>query len=238
MAMAATSKRYSMYRPMWTDSPTKATIRSAEDTSSTHAVTRSRREEPRANARKQNDIPHMRNPSSSSAMKTPCGLYCERIARPSASPKAERRLHRSQLDEVVGRDHAERGRGQAQADGAEEPTRAQAPLKRTAGDVALDITDDGIGFVTDRGATGLGLRSMEERVRLGRGTIKVEVAAGSRNQPAGADAAVGRGSDDRPTRLDPPSMGWMIISRWRALWHGASDANQPAAGVCAVIAAQ
>jgi signal transduction histidine kinase len=46
-------------------------------------------------------------------------------------------------------------------------------LKRTTGDVALDVTDDGIGFVADGAATGLGLRSMEERVRLGRGTIRV-----------------------------------------------------------------
>jgi signal transduction histidine kinase len=52
-------------------------------------------------------------------------------------------------------------------------------LKRTTGDVALDITDDGIGFVvTDGGATGLGLRSMEERVRLNRGTIRVDSRPG------------------------------------------------------------
>ena len=52
-------------------------------------------------------------------------------------------------------------------------------LKRTAGDVALDITDDGIGFVVpDGGATGLGLRSMEERVRLSRGTITVDSRPG------------------------------------------------------------
>jgi len=52
-------------------------------------------------------------------------------------------------------------------------------LKRTADDVALDITDDGIGFVVpDGGATGLGLRSIEERVRLSRGTIRVESRPG------------------------------------------------------------
>jgi len=52
-------------------------------------------------------------------------------------------------------------------------------LNRTTGDVALDITDDGIGFVVaDGGATGLGLRSMEERVRLSRGTIRVESRPG------------------------------------------------------------
>jgi signal transduction histidine kinase len=52
-------------------------------------------------------------------------------------------------------------------------------LKRITGDVALDITDDGIGFVVpDGGATGLGLRSMEERVRLSRGTIRVDSRPG------------------------------------------------------------
>jgi len=52
-------------------------------------------------------------------------------------------------------------------------------LTRTTRDVALDISDDGIGFVVpESGATGLGLRSMEERVRLGRGTIKVDSRPG------------------------------------------------------------
>jgi len=56
---------------------------------------------------------------------------------------------------------------------------AVVELKRTADDVALDITDDGIGFVVpDGGAAGLGLRSMEERVRLSRGTIRVDSRPG------------------------------------------------------------
>jgi len=56
---------------------------------------------------------------------------------------------------------------------------AVVELKRTADDVALDITDDGIGFVVpEGGAAGLGLRSMEERVRLSRGTIRVDSRPG------------------------------------------------------------
>ena len=56
---------------------------------------------------------------------------------------------------------------------------AVVELKRSAGEVTLDITDDGIGFlVSDGGATGLGLRSMEERVRLSRGNIRMESRPG------------------------------------------------------------
>jgi signal transduction histidine kinase len=51
-------------------------------------------------------------------------------------------------------------------------------LKRITDDVALDIIDDGVGFVPDGGVTGLGLRSMEERVRLGHGTIRVDSRPG------------------------------------------------------------
>jgi signal transduction histidine kinase len=55
---------------------------------------------------------------------------------------------------------------------------AVVKLKRSTDDVALHITDDGIGFVPDRAVTGLGLRSIEERVRLGRGTISVDSRPG------------------------------------------------------------
>jgi signal transduction histidine kinase len=82
-------------------------------------------------------------------------------------------------------------------------------LKRTAGDVALDITDDGIGFVVaDGGATGLGLRSMEERVRLSRGTITVDSRPGHgttllvRVPLSPAHAAIAR-----PGSIDSPHTG-------------------------------
>jgi signal transduction histidine kinase len=56
---------------------------------------------------------------------------------------------------------------------------AVVELKRTTGEVVLEIIDDGIGFVaSDGGASGLGLRSMEERVRLSRGTIRVDSRPG------------------------------------------------------------
>jgi len=77
-------------------------------------------------------------------------------------------------------------------------------LKRTTGDVALEITDDGIGFVVaDGGATGLGLRSMEERVRLSRGTIRVDSRPGHgttllvRMPLSPAHAAITRPGQDR-----------------------------------------
>ena len=45
--------------------------------------------------------------------------------------------------------------------------------------VGLSVTDNGVGFVTtDRTGHGLGLRSMDERVRLAKGTVTVTSAPG------------------------------------------------------------
>lgn len=45
-------------------------------------------------------------------------------------------------------------------------------LERTSADIALTVVDDGIGFIaSERTGTGLGLRSIEERVRLTRGEL-------------------------------------------------------------------
>jgi signal transduction histidine kinase len=86
---------------------------------------------------------------------------------------------------------------------------ATVELKQTTGHVTLDITDDGIGFVVPNGgATGLGLRSMEERVRLGHGTIRVDSRPGHgtsllvRMPLSPAHAAI-----TRPGSINPPHMG-------------------------------
>ena len=56
-----------------------------------------------------------------------------------------------------------------------------------AGRVGLSVTDNGVGFVTtDRTRHGLGLRSMDERVRLAKGTVTVKSA------PRGRDADIVR----------------------------------------------
>ena len=48
-------------------------------------------------------------------------------------------------------------------------------LKATNEGVELEIIDDGTGFVpSERKGSGLGLRSMDERVRLAHGTVRVE----------------------------------------------------------------
>ena len=46
------------------------------------------------------------------------------------------------------------------------------------GSIELTIVDDGIGFVADDRPRGLGLRSIDERVRLVRGTVTVESQPG------------------------------------------------------------
>ena len=52
-------------------------------------------------------------------------------------------------------------------------------LSATGYDVELSITDDGIGFVRDTGVgRGLGLRSIDERVRLSSGRVAVRTSAG------------------------------------------------------------
>ena len=56
---------------------------------------------------------------------------------------------------------------------------ASVDLQRTAGGIQLLVSDDGIGFVaTDRVRSGLGLRSMDERVRLAGGELHVESQVG------------------------------------------------------------
>ena len=50
---------------------------------------------------------------------------------------------------------------------------------RTLETIDLRISDDGIGFVPgERAGSGLGLRSIDERVRLSRGTVSLESAIG------------------------------------------------------------
>ena len=52
-------------------------------------------------------------------------------------------------------------------------------LRATTGGVELSVVDDGVGFVTsERAGTGLGLRSIDERVRLSRGTLRVQSQPG------------------------------------------------------------
>ena len=52
-------------------------------------------------------------------------------------------------------------------------------LSKTGYDVELSITDDGVGFVRDDSVgRGLGLRSIDERVRLGGGRVAVRSSAG------------------------------------------------------------
>lgn len=52
-------------------------------------------------------------------------------------------------------------------------------LLATNGRVELAVIDDGIGFATgERTSTGLGLRSIDERVRLMRGHVRLESQPG------------------------------------------------------------
>jgi two-component system sensor histidine kinase UhpB len=51
-------------------------------------------------------------------------------------------------------------------------------LRATAGHVELRVIDDGAGFVAETNGSGLGLRSIDERVRLTRGTMRVESTPG------------------------------------------------------------
>ena len=56
---------------------------------------------------------------------------------------------------------------------------ASVELRRSPEGVELLISDDGIGFVTtERARSGLGLRSIEERVRLTGGDVRVESRPG------------------------------------------------------------
>ncbi|HEX5214489.1 MAG TPA: PAS domain S-box protein [Vicinamibacterales bacterium] len=58
-------------------------------------------------------------------------------------------------------------------------TTVEVGLNVTAEHVGLSVTDNGVGFVTtDRSGHGLGLRSMDERVRLAKGTVTVKSAPG------------------------------------------------------------
>jgi signal transduction histidine kinase len=53
-------------------------------------------------------------------------------------------------------------------------------LLATLDGVQLDITDDGIGFVpAELGEHGLGLRSIDERVRLNKGTLQLDSRHGA-----------------------------------------------------------
>ena len=57
--------------------------------------------------------------------------------------------------------------------------RISVQLRTTTGGVELDVIDDGVGFVPrERAGSGLGLRSIEERVRLAGGSVKVESQPG------------------------------------------------------------
>ena len=67
---------------------------------------------------------------------------------------------------------------------------------RTDAGVELRVTDDGIGFVAAERAAGLGLRSIDERVRLAGGVVSVESQPG-RHDGAGAYSSRGRGSRER-----------------------------------------
>ena len=52
-------------------------------------------------------------------------------------------------------------------------------LTTTADSVELIVVDDGVGFVvSERARTGLGLRSIQERVRFMRGTVNVDSQPG------------------------------------------------------------
>jgi two-component system sensor histidine kinase UhpB len=52
-------------------------------------------------------------------------------------------------------------------------------LSRTGPDVELSVVDDGVGFVTgERIGSGLGLRSIDERVRLAAGHVAVDSRPG------------------------------------------------------------
>ena len=54
-------------------------------------------------------------------------------------------------------------------------TVARVELARNVDAVELRVQDDGVGFVaSERSATGLGLRSIDERVRLARGSVRIE----------------------------------------------------------------
>ena len=56
-------------------------------------------------------------------------------------------------------------------------------LRRTDGVVELDVIDDGVGFAAgERGRRGLGLRSIDERVRLTGGSVHVESRPGQGTQ--------------------------------------------------------
>ena len=56
-------------------------------------------------------------------------------------------------------------------------------LRRTDGVVELDVIDDGVGFAAgERGRRGLGLRSIDERVRLTGGSVHVESVPGQGTQ--------------------------------------------------------
>ena len=56
-------------------------------------------------------------------------------------------------------------------------------LRRADGVVELDVIDDGVGFAAgERGRGGLGLRSIDERVRLTGGSVHVESRLGQGTQ--------------------------------------------------------
>jgi len=58
-------------------------------------------------------------------------------------------------------------------------TTVEVGLTVTPGRVGLNVTDNGVGFVTtDRTGHGLGLRSMDERVRIAKGTFTATSAPG------------------------------------------------------------
>jgi signal transduction histidine kinase len=58
------------------------------------------------------------------------------------------------------------------------PREIHVQLTATNEGVELRVGDDGIGFVKERIDSGLGLRSIDERVRLARGHVTVESRPG------------------------------------------------------------
>ena len=59
------------------------------------------------------------------------------------------------------------------------PTRFEYHVAAHNGGIELSIVDDGIGFTADdRTPSGMGLRSIDERVRLLRGIVTVESQPG------------------------------------------------------------
>jgi signal transduction histidine kinase len=116
--------------------------------------------------------------------------------------------------------------------------RAQVTLRRTPTGVELRIADDGVGFdASARMRNGLGLRSIDERIRLARGKTAVESAPGHGTTiivevPFTATANVDRAPDSRNSRQDAASIapsGDQSIASTSASAHVPS--NRPSLGM-------